>query len=155
KFEFPKVADKVRLDTPLNHSAAAFDFLEVDAIAAAALCAADSGSIANLGFRVFGHGRLNALDTIDLHFWSCLIVAFPDGLCPALQGRPSKVRHSRHGGRTRGRDAARHHNLACARTRRSRAVYLQGPSRVLLRAVALAWQGSWVRIPPSPPETQR
>jgi heme A synthase len=56
KFELPKVADKVRLDTPLNHSAAAFSFLVVDAIAAAALCAPDSGSVANLGFRVFGQG---------------------------------------------------------------------------------------------------
>jgi hypothetical protein len=71
KFELPKVADKVRLDTPLNHSAAAFSFLVIDAIAAAALCAADSGSVANFGFRVFGHDRLNALATIDLHFWSC------------------------------------------------------------------------------------
>ena len=29
RFELPKVADKVRLDTPLNHSAVAFGFLAV------------------------------------------------------------------------------------------------------------------------------
>src|SRR5215467_14825973 len=81
KFELPKVADKVRLDTPLNHSAAAFSFLVVDAIAAAALCAADSGSIANLRFRVFGHGRLNALSISGAaESW-----AVPDGLCPACR----------------------------------------------------------------------
>ena len=49
RFELPKIADKVRLDTPLNHSAAAFSFLIVDAIATAALCATDGGSVLNLG----------------------------------------------------------------------------------------------------------
>lgn len=42
--------------------------------------------------------------------------------------------------RTRGRDAARHHNLACARTRRSHAVYLQGQSRDCGACFALAWR---------------
>ena len=65
-FELPKVANKVRFDTD-NHGAAAFGFLVVDAVVATALCASDSGSVANLGFRVFGHGRLNALATLNLH----------------------------------------------------------------------------------------
>jgi len=54
----PKVADKIGLDTALNHNAVAFGFLAVNAVAAAALCATDSASIANLSFRVFCHGRL-------------------------------------------------------------------------------------------------
>ena len=66
-FELPKVANKVRFDTAFNHGAAAFGFLVVDAVVATALCASDSGSVANLGFRVFGHGRLNALATLNLH----------------------------------------------------------------------------------------
>jgi hypothetical protein len=61
RFELPKVADKVRLDTAFNHSAAAFGFLVVDAVAAMALCGSRSGSVVSLGLGVFGHVRLNAL----------------------------------------------------------------------------------------------
>ena len=50
RFELPKVADKVRLDTPLNHSAVAFGFLAVDAGAAAALCGTNGWSIGALIF---------------------------------------------------------------------------------------------------------
>src|SRR5262249_29416562 len=66
RFELPKVADKAWLDTPLNQSAVAFGFLAVNAGAAAALCGTNSGSIANLSFRVFGHGRLTRLRPLSL-----------------------------------------------------------------------------------------
>ena len=52
RFELPKVADKVRLDTPLNHSAVAFGFLAVDAGAATALCGTNGWSIGDTYFRV-------------------------------------------------------------------------------------------------------
>ena len=53
RFELPKIADKVRLDTPLNHSAVAFGFLAVDAGAATALCGTNGWSIGDTYFRVF------------------------------------------------------------------------------------------------------
>jgi hypothetical protein len=81
-FELPKVANKV--DTALNHGAAAFGFLVVDAVVATALCASDSGSVANLGFRVFGHGRLNALATLNLHSSVRLMVLQSNKPCAIL-----------------------------------------------------------------------
>jgi hypothetical protein len=65
RLELPKVADKVAgLDTALDHSAVRF--LVVDAVAATAFCGTRNSSVANLGFRVFGHGGLTRLRPFQL-----------------------------------------------------------------------------------------